>query len=118
MSSLLWVPSAWFLAEVNHILASSVIVLICSRQRCIMWQVVAMIAIVALAKEFWMDRTWLEHESLAGSVTDFVAYMVGALGTWWALSYLWWGVGLVGGSILLLTVWDVLHQWFPLTFGE
>lgn len=113
----LWSPSVWFLAEVNHVLAASLIVLMSSRQGWSIPVVCLWMALAVAAKEFWADFTWLEHDTLAGSVTDFVCYMIGALGTWLALSHLWAGVAVVSVTILGLTVWDILVQHFPLTFG-
>lgn len=116
--SLGWSPSPWFLAEVNHVLASCVIVLICARQGWSMWPVIAAMAVVCALKEFWADLSWLEHDTMAGSVTDYVSYMLGALGTWLALYHLWSGVAIVSITILALTVYDILAQNFPNTFLE
>lgn len=108
--SLSWSPSAWFLAEVNHVLAAAVIVLACARQGWNPWYAVLGIALVTGLKEFWADLTWLEHDSVEGSVVDFVCYLVGAAGTMLALFHLWAGVTVVGGACLILTAIDILDQ--------
>lgn len=108
--SLSWSPSPWFLAEINHVLASAVIVLACAHQGWTPWWAVLGIALVTGVKEFWADLTWLEHDTLGGSAVDFLCYLLGALGTVLALSHVWAGVAVVGGTCLALTLIDILDQ--------
>lgn len=117
MSQPLWTPSAWYLAEVNHVLAASLVVMLADRQGWRIGVVVMWMTLAVALKEFWADLSWLEHDTVVGSVTDAICYMIGALGTWLSLYHLWWGVGVVSAAILGLTLWDILTQHFPNTFG-
>ena len=117
MSDPLWTPSAWFLAEVNHVLASCCIVLLADRQGWRVGLVVLWMSLAVALKEFWADLTWLEHDTVVGSFTDAICYGIGALGTWLALYRPWWGVGVLSAAILGLTLWDILAQHCPNTFG-
>lgn len=103
--SLNWNPSSWCLAQVNHVLAGALVLMVFAAHP---WLALVLFTLIVGLKEFWADLTWLEHDSWAGSCIDFGAYMAGALGGLVAPLWLPGAFVLVGGSILALTIWDIM----------
>jgi hypothetical protein len=96
MTSLNWSPSAWFLAQTNHVLAGCLVVVAAAWQGWEPgWAFAGAIAAAAL-KEFVLDLGPLEHDTWQGSLGDWTCYALGALAGWLAVD-----------AVLVLTVWDI-----------
>jgi len=105
-----WTPSAWFLAQVNHFLASSTLVTLAAYEGWNPWWMVLSIAVASAFKEFVADLTFLEHDTASGSVQDFIFYQLGSLITRLAVWSLIPGVIAAAVVIVGLTVWDIERQ--------
>ncbi len=121
-----WSPSAWYCAEVLHILAGALVVLGGSFHGYNPWMVSAGLAIGAAVKEFAIDLSPFEGDSLWGSCQDFGCYLVGGLGGFVAAStaFFWTAALIVIAGVLVCMVIDMYHnaclknargQWVPWT---
>lgn len=76
-----WSPSAWYCAEVVHILAGALILVAASLHGFTPWIVLACLLTGAAVKEFGIDLSPFEGDSLWGSCQDFFFYAVGGVRT-------------------------------------
>jgi hypothetical protein len=118
-----WSPSAWYCAEVLHILAGALVVVAGALHGLTPWMVLAGLVVVAGVKEFTIDVSPFEGDSWWGSTQDFFFYcVVGSGGFLAAVSFFWIGGIVVVAGILLCMVVDMLEnaclknsagQWVP-----
>lgn len=105
-----WTPSAWFLAEVNHVLTGLLIFPFILFAHWSPWVPAACIVVWATLKEFWLDLFALEHDSLSGSVQDFLAYFIGTAACWIATQRFFLGAAVFAVALIALTLWDIAEQ--------
>lgn len=110
MQGINWTPSAKMLAQQTHFLGAAIIMLLSDRIHGTPWHYALGIVVCAALKEFWVDRTWLEHDSLVGSTWDFIFYVFGGGCGWLALLSVFHAVLLAIPIMIGLTIWDILRQ--------
>lgn len=102
-----WMPSPWFLAQVNHVLAAfSVVLFGALREWRVGWVLLGIVVVVAF-KEFVADLTFLEHDTFRGSLTDFFFYLVGAWLGCLTVVHPWLGLVLIALVLIGLTLFDI-----------
>lgn len=117
-----WEPSPWYLAQTIHALAGALIVFAGSTHGWLAWSVFLALVIGAAVKEFGLDLSPFEGDTLAGSTWDFAFYVVGGVGGWLATFAFWWGAAIVIGAVLAafaVDLWnhaklrDAAGKWVP-----
>lgn len=108
-----WEPSAWYCAEVTHILAGAGLVWILLLNAYRPWPVILLFLAAAGFKEYVIDVSPFEGDTYWGSTQDFFFYAVGALAGWigWYFEPILWP-GIVGVVLSVLSVLciDVTQQ--------
>lgn len=102
-----WSPSAWYCAEVTHILGAALIVLGGVYHGYLLWPILFGVIVAAAIKEFLIDISAFEGDSLWGSCQDFFFYCWGAAGATVAAAHFWWGASIVIGGVLLCMLIDM-----------
>lgn len=105
-----WTPSAWYLAEVVHILAGAAVLLAAHLRGWDVGLTVGAFLTIAFVKEFLIDTSPFEGDTWWGSAQDFACYAIGVLAGWIVEPYFWAGVGVAGGTILVLFVIDLVRN--------
>jgi hypothetical protein len=105
-----WVPSSNFLAQNTHILGASSIVLFCALQGWNFWIGFGIVVAWALVKEFILDLFVIEHDTLEGSLEDFLMYLLGAVLASASVFFPITSVLVLLVILVLLTIADMINQ--------
>jgi hypothetical protein len=100
-----WTPSAWFLAEMTHVLAG---LFIWPAVHAGLHPLTAFLILVAWAivKEFVLDLFIMEHDTISGSGEDALAYLIGGIANVLMFSHFYFGLALFVLVILALFLND------------
>lgn len=105
-----WSPSPEYLAQVTHVLGAAVIILLANLHGLNVWYTALGIAIVTGIKEFWADTYWLEHDTFAGDLNDWMHYLFGCGIALIVLDYFWLGVIMGALLVLFMALFDMFSN--------
>lgn len=105
-----WSPSAKFCSSSAHVGWAAALIAASPNSGIELWLVVSMFVIFAIIKEFWADLSWLEHDTIQGSVLDFTTYCVGIVIGLVSLYHFWMSLVLAISVLITLAVLDYDNQ--------
>ena len=105
-----WRPSNWYLAQTVHFLAGALILQVAAAHHVSLWITYGIFAVVTAIKEFVIDLSPFEGDTIPGSFEDWTCYQLGAAAAGIAVRGLWWGVVFGACVVMGLFVVDVVEQ--------
>ncbi len=111
----LWIGSPWFLAQMTHVLAGSGFLFAFSGTHgWLPWLCAVIVFVWSIVKEFVVDLSPFEEDSVMGSVQDAMFYNTGG-GCGWlgVIGWFWGGVGGIVVTTIVLFLIDLWNQKHP-----
>lgn len=110
-----WHPSAWYLAAVVHLFVGVCVILAGHSRGWDMGWLMAVFVVATGVKEFALDLSPLEGDTLWGSTQDFLCYQAGAGVGWLALLYFW---AAVAAAVVIVVFFVVVDIWKERNGGD
>ena len=119
-----WQGSKWYLAQVLHVIAGAYITSQCIFHGWSTFWIIGILFALACVKEFYVDMSSFENDSLWSSFQDWFFYVTGVAAGWLTVDHFW-----LGNTLLLLPIlvvftvdlyqnanWAVFAGWFTSPF--